>query len=145
MVPIDMLWNKIWDTIGDGDGRVYAKDLSEKSALLPEDENILISQGADLEVNPIDNDSEHAQIHMAILQQIAPEFQAMMNKHLKRHDLQAQKKIFQAQMAQMQQMVQQATLQGAGARQQPNFSPKEPMPGNNGGVPGVVRPPVGAI
>jgi len=145
MIPLDMLWNKFWDTAGDGDNKVYAKDLSDESMFLPEDENILIAQGADLQVNPLEDDAEHAQIHIGVMNEIAPEFQAMMQKHLKRHDLQAQKKIMQQQMAQIQQALAGATMKGAGARQQPNFGSKPPIPGNNGGVPGVVEPPVGTM
>lgn len=131
-VDIAFLVNKIWEVTGDGDNRILLPQNTDP-ALDPNDENILLSQGAELSVNPMDDDKAHAQIHLPL--ELIPEFMPNKMKHLKEHMMADQKKTL---------MAQQAGKSGPGlpAQSQPAFSPKLPMPGNNGAVPGVVKAPV---
>jgi len=124
------LSSKIWETIGDGDNRVLLPQITDP-AMDPNDENVLLSQGAQVVVNPLDNDDEHIQTHIAL--QLIPDFEKNRLAHLKMHMMAKQQKMMQMQ----------AKVPGqVGNPQGPTFKPKLPMPGNNGNVPGVQRPPV---
>ena len=132
-VNIPFLTSKIWDDLGDGDNQILLPQITDPE-IDPNIENILIGQGGDVPVNPIDIDDAHLAIHTPYV--VLPELMGMKIKHIKAHLLQKQKK-----MLQMQAQAGAGAQAGANVRQQPNFQPKLP---NAGGVPGVVSPPVGA-
>jgi hypothetical protein len=132
-VDIAFLIGKIWEVSGDGDNRILLPQITDPQ-MDANDENVLLSQGGEVHINPNDNDDEHITAHMPL--QLIPEFMKNKMNHLKEHLMSKQKKGMAAQAS--------AGI-GMGAQQQPAFQPKLPMPGNNGGVPGVVRPPVGMV
>ena len=109
---IPLLFNKLWDCIGDGDDAVVLPQNTDPS-LDPMDENVLMTQGAELDVNPNDNDDEHTMKHMPV--QLIPEFMPHKISHLKKHAMQKQKKMMAAQVK-----------AGAGP-QNPAFAPKPPQ------------------
>jgi hypothetical protein len=121
---------KIWETIGDGDNRVLLPQITDPE-MDPNDENVLLSQGAKVHINPKDDDKLHMSTHLPL--QLIPEFDKNKIDHIKEHMVSAQNKIMQAQTR---------SALGPGNPKQATFQPKPPMPGNNGQVPGVVRPPV---
>ena len=125
---IPLLWEKVWGVIGDGDARVCLPQPTDPS-MDPNDENVLLTQGADVLINPNDNDQQHMAAHMPL--QLIPEFMPNKIKHVQSHMAAMQKKQAIAAMA----------AQGAPGQQLPAFAPKPPMPGNNGLPPGIVAPP----
>lgn len=133
-IDLSFLIGKIWDVTGDGDNRILLPQANEPE-MDPNDENVLLSQGGEVHISAKDNDQAHIQTHMQL--QLIPEFMKNKVEHIKEHTMSMQKKQMQAMMAQ------QGGAINAPVAQQPNFSPKPPMPGNNGQVPGVVTPPPG--
>jgi hypothetical protein len=131
VVNIPHLIKSIWQDIGDGDKETILIQPNEPS-MNPNDENILLSQGAKLDVNPNDNDDEHTPVHMAL--QLIPDLMPNKIDHLKKHAMQKQKK--------MMAMAGNAPgMPGAPVRQQPNFQPKAPPMM----VPGAVQAPAGVV
>ena len=129
-VDIAFLTTCIWEVVGNGDNRVLLPQATDPE-IDPNDENVLMSQGGEVHISPKNDDDAHLAVHMPL--QLIPEFMKNKMEHLKEHILSKQKKMM---------AMQQKALPG-GAPQQPNFNPAPPMPGNNGVVPGVVRPPAG--
>ena len=130
-VDIPLLFSKIWDVSGDGDSRIILPQITDPE-MDPNDENVLISQGGTVHINPKDNDKAHLPLHLAL--QVIPEFAPMKMAHIKEHMISVQKK----------QMAVQAQAQG-GVPQAPAFVPRPPLPGNNGLPVGVVKPPEGTM
>jgi hypothetical protein len=82
------------------------QDIRKRLTLEVEFENRLLSEGFDLPVQPMDNDQEHMQAHMQLMQQEGDQT-GVIRAHIQRHQLNMQKKTMAAAMQQQQAMMQQ--------------------------------------
>jgi hypothetical protein len=114
IVNMALLVKKIWDLLGDGDDNMILPQNSDPE-MDPNDENLLITMGCDVPVNPKDNDEKHIADHAPL--QAIPELIHFKTDHLQKHFVQKQKK-----------MMAMAQAQGGPGQSQPNFGPKPPMP-----------------
>ena len=84
------------------------KDIREELTLKPDFENELLKAGYPLVVNPLDDDAQHMQAHMQIMQ--AGDYHGTIREHMMRHQMQMQAK----QAQQIAQAAQQMAPGGAG-------------------------------
>jgi hypothetical protein len=115
----------------------------EPSQMMPvpaDQENMLLAHGFESPVHPMDDDNQHIQVHMMLLQAPGAGGQQKVRQHIFMHMQQQQKKIAMAQM-QMQAQMQPQGIPGApGGGGQPGF-PGTPRIGAQPGQPRMQGPP----
>lgn len=143
----------IENTFGPRLAPLVFKDMKSQLSVEPALENKMLSEGFDLDVHPTDDDMQHMQAHMQLLQTGDP--YGVVRKHLELHK---QSVTLKAQAAMLQNMAQAQQEQGGGAPPSPGGAPgappgAPPQGGASGGPrmgaqPGTIRngqQPPGAI
>jgi hypothetical protein len=102
-------------------------NVRDRLTLDPEFENTLLEGGYDIDVQPMDDDKEHMQVHAQLLQ-TAGDSTGVIRTHMLKHQMNMQKK--QQAMAAQQQQILQGGGQGGGP--QPGSKANGPRPGAQG-------------
>lgn len=72
------------------------EDMRDQLSLAPDFENTLLTEGIDLAVHPMDNDVEHMQKHMMLMQTLGGDPTGVIRVHLERHKMSLEQKTAQA-------------------------------------------------
>lgn len=90
LVPI--ISQMVENTFGPRLAPLVFEDMRDQLSLDPMFENTLLTDGIDLAVHPFDNDAQHMQAHMALMQQMGGDPTGVIRVHLMRHKMSMEQK-----------------------------------------------------